>query len=748
MGSGGMAPTISRARGSMGVGSYGDTEIDNETLRYLGDSADLIRRAIEATKSAVNAQDYTLVVEGGGKPDRDADTFVSKPDPEGGVDWDAWTNQLIEETSVCDNLTIFPWLKNGLLARAQIVDGDCFEYLADEDGFPAPPAKAFRTQTKKRGVLQYTTEELWYRPKNLRVRTVRGFSPTAQVVGRATINMWKLIKDINRWYRGGFPGYIMTAPKDMGPEEADKWQEKMDDKLLNPVTENRVLVAPPSEAGGKIVKLDRPTIQKEEEELLVRTIFNAFGVDPTGMVQQVNYSTANALERWAALQGLWPMLYFIRSRINECLKARGHLTTTLDWKVRLDAEAIARRQEIFDGFSKGVYGWEEARDATGLPSSGPEVEKMHFFMPGTLAKVKPWEDKEDAPVIPAAPSPSGEPPPDTGGGTGEPGITPPPPPKSKEVVKAELRRYDKFLQKIVKKGGTPRPFESDVIPRAITFIVEKSLASGSFTSVGSTLRKWVEVNREAIRKESQVPDSAHPSLKKVQDKGMEVMKPFLSRVKAWVMDLATSKVQNTVAIPRGTFPDPTTEEWYSFVQWLEDGLQAGVEDCSAIIGSGGLADEVFKEFAEEFAGEMIGRRWNAAQAIWEDVPGSSRWNITETMRQDANALIQEGITENWSIGSLTAKVDEVFDEQARSLMIARTESANAYNAGSTMNAAAQGVEVEEVLDGGVGFTCECSEVNGQIWTIAVCLARPTAHPSCERAFLPRPDLAEEDADVV
>jgi hypothetical protein len=76
-------------------------------------------------------------------------------------------------------------------------------------------------------------------------------------------------------------------------------------------------------------------------------------------------------------------------------------------------------------------------------------------------------------------------------------------------------------------------------------------------------------------------------------------------------------------------------------------------------------------------------------------------------------------------------------------MVARSQSALAYNYGSIVQAADEGVAMMEVLDGpSCGWSTHASGeiANGKIVTLAEAAEFPFSHPNCVRAFAPRPDL--------
>lgn len=92
-----------------------------------------------------------------------------------------------------------------------------------------------------------------------------------------------------------------------------------------------------------------------------------------------------------------------------------------------------------------------------------------------------------------------------------------------------------------------------------------------------------------------------------------------------------------------------------------------------------------------------------------------------------------------SVQDLAGRLSEVTLESAafspaRALMIARTETAIAYNTGALAAYRQGGVENVEVSDGDGDE--ECAEADGETWTLEEALADPIAHPNCTRAFAP------------
>lgn len=703
-------------------------------LRGLADNADLIRSAIEATKKVVTAQDWEIATDEGVDLNPDASKLIESPDQKN--DWDIWASMVLEEILACDNLCLFPWWQGGRVVRCEVLDGDTITPKPDDLGrIPDHPADAFEQRTI-RGMKRFSTETLWYLPQCRRAKTLRGFSPVERLVFRSTINLWKLLKDLGRWTEGGVPPALLMVTG-MEADQARALQSVLDDRAKDPKFESRQQIVP----GDKVFFPPQIKIDKEHEEMLIRAIFYAFGIDPTAMISQVNYSTADALERWASLTGQYPHLYALRAIANKLLRYAGFSGHRLEWKTKRDADALAQKRARLDDYKAGLLSWEAMRAAENQPVEPGEIESEHYFTDGILNPFDPLAKKKEPPpglgwpfAFPKQDEPANQPKPPAKASEGEPAQDP-------AAMKAELAKWQSIVKKAISAGKQPKAFKSTVLSKALHFRIDRAIKEGcglkAFSKATPTkddVKTW-DSSARAQRAIAAI---------------VEAIGPWYESVIAAAKDEALAEfktVQKATGWSDWT-PAPSQETWRAFLAALKAAYEAGIDDSGDIVGYGAIGDAA-AIYARERAGLLLGRTWDEATAMWVDQPMTSKWYLPDTIRDLARTQVETAISEGWSVGDLTAKLDEVLDTPSRgvsrALMVARTETADSYNIGTAANYAAQGVEVVEVLDGGEGFNCECSAVNGQIWLVSTSMSRPTAHPNCTRAFLPRPDLTAQDA---
>lgn len=153
----------------------------------------------------------------------------------------------------------------------------------------------------------------------------------------------------------------------------------------------------------------------------------------------------------------------------------------------------------------------------------------------------------------------------------------------------------------------------------------------------------------------------------------------------------------------------------------------GAEESLATVGltgAFGLKNPRAVNYARERAAEMV------------RLDGDK--SIVDTTRAMLRQTIEKAISEGASPDELKRRlVEHHAMSRTRAEMIARSETAMAYNRGTIGGYRESGVVDEVLVVDGTDSDDECAEANGQIWTLEEADANPTAHPNCTREFRPR-----------
>ena len=154
---------------------------------------------------------------------------------------------------------------------------------------------------------------------------------------------------------------------------------------------------------------------------------------------------------------------------------------------------------------------------------------------------------------------------------------------------------------------------------------------------------------------------------------------------------------------------------------LEDAHRAGTEFGAAAAG-----------------GPPVGGGPQFATARW---PSLIR-RVDATTREAVRRTIQAGLDAGKGADAIGRDLTRQFrgwterapGKQSRAELIARTETAEAYNAGALDQYAGRGLRRVLVYDG--DYDEACADADGQVWTVGYARAHPIEHPNCVRSFGP------------
>ena len=178
--------------------------ISFQQMRSLADSFDLVRLCIETRKDQVSRMPWSFrtsepagsrsgraraassAVNGSQVSPRveELTRFFAFPDRE--HTWQQWIRLLLEDLLVLDAPALAPlagadgelWSPGKALYALEVIDGATVARKIDAMGrTPAPPAVAYQQILKGLPAVNFTAEQLIYRPRNVRSHKFFGFSP-------------------------------------------------------------------------------------------------------------------------------------------------------------------------------------------------------------------------------------------------------------------------------------------------------------------------------------------------------------------------------------------------------------------------------------------------------------------------------------------------------------------------------------------------------------------------------------------
>jgi hypothetical protein len=304
-------------------------------MRSLADSYDLVRLCIETRKDQVSRLNWEFRLKqqaGESKASRSKrngqdkriqflNEFFQSPDRE--HTWQQWIRLLMEDLLVLDAPTIVPttsadgalWSEGKQLHALEIVDGATIARKIDIMGrTPAPPDVAYQQIIKGLPAIDFTRDQLIYRPRNLRPHKFFGFSPVEQIILSINIGLRRQVHLLNYYTEGNIPEAIVQVPKEWSADQIAEYQQWFDSKLAgNSAMRRRVTFVPES---GQIQWTRDPKLHDTLDEWLARVICYAFSISPQPFISEMNRATAETSVEQAAAEGILPIMAYVADTIN------------------------------------------------------------------------------------------------------------------------------------------------------------------------------------------------------------------------------------------------------------------------------------------------------------------------------------------------------------------------------------------------------------------------------------------------
>lgn len=285
-------------------------------MRALADSYDLLRLVIETRKDQLCKLKWSIKPrKEGTKSDSRSEAiqdFLQAPDKE--HPWEEWLRMLLEDLLVIDAATIYPRMtKGGNLYALEPVDGATIKRVISDTGrTPLPPESAYQQILKGVPAINYTRDELIYRPRNVRTHKVYGYSPVEQVIMTVNIALRRQVDQLSYYTDGNAPNLLFQVPKEWQPDQIKQFQEWWD-TLTQGGSKHHGRFIP---EGADPVEVKTPPLKDLYDEWLARVVCFAFSISPQPFVAQVNRSTAETAKEAEISEGLEPFKAWIKSTID------------------------------------------------------------------------------------------------------------------------------------------------------------------------------------------------------------------------------------------------------------------------------------------------------------------------------------------------------------------------------------------------------------------------------------------------
>ena len=665
-------------------------------LHQLGRACEIARLCIETRKDQLSALSWNIGFKDPAKhKENDAGIdeiteFFQSPDKI--HDFHDWLRPIIEELLVTDAVTIYRRkTKGGDLYSLEQISGATIKPLIDDTGRrPVAPSPAYQQILKGVPACDYSAEELFYAPRNLRVESPYGYSPLEQMIVYAKQQIERSASQLYYFTIGSLPDGFLTAPKTFTPDQIASFDKKLNALLSGNLGVRRQLSVMPE--GTTFNEVKQPLLKDEFDEWLARIACYAFSLPPTPFIKQMNRSTSETSQDAAKDEGLAPLLLWVKRKIDLFIAIdlkRPDLCFTWDLQSELDPETQANIDKILVSaciksvnevrLRRGddpVKGGEEPMLATatgwaGLPGSDVEAQQDQRA-----------KDNMPEPAPPAQPNP-----------------------KNIDSSQPEKKPNAKMGKAV---RHTPLPFDHATLAKA-----EKAIKKAALAALKRALRSTLDHVEQHLELGKLAKADEEPPKKTPEQIAADV-----AEIDETASGIAASVDLSALKITVEIVPELTSI------------AEESAANAIAAIGVGGA--DVLTEV-------------NTRAAAWAEGHAADLVSdITETTRNKIQSTITEALTDGWAQDELilALKHDYAFSKD-RAELIANTETNNANNQGALQGGhlmADKGIHVKKKwLD--AAEPCDVCTINAEEGWIELdeeftsghqC---PTAHPRCLCALM-------------
>lgn len=369
-----------------------------EQMRALADNYDILRLVIETRKDQMEKLQWSIKPKDKkAKPDARCEQlmeFFQSPDREHG--WSTWLRMLLEDLLVIDAPTIYARPnRGGGLYSLEPVDGATVKRVLDQFGrTPAPPDVAYQQILKGVPAIDYTREELIYRPRNVRTHKVYGYSPVEQIIITVNIALRRQANQLSYYTEGNVPNLLFQVPKDWNPDQIKQFQEWWD-TITQGQSKHYGRFIP---EGADPVEIKQPPLKDMYDEWLARVVCFCFSIEPTPFVAQVNRAVAETSRQQSLAEGLAPLKNWVKDLIDHILRLHfGVFDLEFGWideevttpKEKAEITAIYVREKIITP--------DEARADMGRDPLTPEEREAAWPAPQVLQATGDEPDDDPPP---------------------------------------------------------------------------------------------------------------------------------------------------------------------------------------------------------------------------------------------------------------------------------------------------------------------------------------------------------------
>jgi Phage portal protein len=664
--------------------------------------------------------------------------FFEHPDRE--HNWTEWIRPLLDDMLVIDAATILVRKTfNGEVVELPVLRGDSIVRYIDNDGYtPVPPSPAYAQIWWGIPLVDLTTDQLIYRPRNIVPRNtvssqLYGMSPTEQMAAEIQIGIKRLEFVLAYYTEGSIPGVVQVVPRGTTPDKISEAMNWMNSELAGNLAARRQwrMVQGFAEDGktDQIIMAKEPLLADAFDELHIRKICYAYGTSPQRLMRMMGTRNASEQQEAAELEGLIPWLIWlkgVRDHIVQRIFGFADFESTFDAAREPDPEKLANSLKTM--VSCGLITENEAREDLGKePNDTPEADMLGIvtgtgFVPlaadhqleqqQTLGTDPESQHKRNVEVAASKPAP-------VVASAGRPGAVAAGKPNGKPAAASEKSAmgFAAVLDQPTElRVGYAEPLSKDAAHTIAHSVVQPKIAPAVLTPQSMLAKRRAEV-------------VIHNRFSAMRPKAIKALKRRLLKAKNDEEKLA-DQIMADLEAEFNLMPDEIED---ALAQAALGGASLGSIQVS--ITDRDMLDKVNSvaaDWARRRAAEMVGMRRLADGSLIENP--NAKWAITDSTRDKLMIVVRDLFAEDApTLKDIEARImDAGIFSDTRASMIARTEISLAQSQGNLEAWRHGGVlTVEWQLSSDHDHDDECDENEANspfdIDSVPDC----PAHPNCD-----------------
>ena len=250
--------------------------------------------------------------------------------PDGEHNWSEWVRPLLDDMLVGDWASVLlrrnP--KTDELIQARVIRGDTITRYIDVNGWtPLPPNPAYAQLWYGIPMVNLTTDQLLYKPRNIAIRNtdssqLYGYSPTEQGAEEIGIGQNRMNFVAAYYTDGVIPDLLQVAPADVGVDKIIEQMTDFNSAMAGQLAKRRGLRTIPGfteDGKDQIIQPKAILLSDPFDDIHIRKMCFLYGTSPQRLLKQMNRASAEAGQDAAEEEGTAPWVTWLKASICDCI---------------------------------------------------------------------------------------------------------------------------------------------------------------------------------------------------------------------------------------------------------------------------------------------------------------------------------------------------------------------------------------------------------------------------------------------